>query len=66
MTEVFQSLAKSVRKGAGLPDLNLVVVPHPFDTLSEEEIIAVADNLFGQTMAALTTGALVRVSRKQS
>ncbi|MDO8669942.1 MAG: hypothetical protein Q7O66_00745 [Dehalococcoidia bacterium] len=57
------SLAQTVRKGAGLTDLNLVVVPHPFDSRPKEEVIEIADRLFGQAMAALTTGALVRVTK---
>ncbi len=63
VTEWFKSLAETVRKGAGLPDLNLVVVPHPFDSRPQEEVIEIADKLFGQAMAAITTGAMVRVTK---
>ncbi|MDO8670251.1 MAG: hypothetical protein Q7O66_02330 [Dehalococcoidia bacterium] len=61
VTEWFRSLAEATRKGTGLPELNLISTPHPFDTLSKEEVVAVAEKLFSQAMAALTTGVLVRV-----
>ncbi|MBI2863935.1 MAG: hypothetical protein HYX94_05170 [Chloroflexi bacterium] len=44
-----------------MPDHHLITVPHPFDSLSEAEIIAAADKLFDQVVGAVTSKALVHV-----
>ncbi|MBI2865439.1 MAG: hypothetical protein HYX94_12870 [Chloroflexi bacterium] len=54
MTEWFLSLAEATRKAKGLPDLPLVVVPHPFDTIPEAAVLAAADRLFNEVVSALT------------
>ncbi len=64
VTDWFKSLANTIKKGGGLPDLNLVVVPHPFDSLSEQEAIAIADGVLDQAIAAITTKSLVHVSKQ--
>lgn len=37
-TKVFEPLARSVRTSDGIPDLPLVIMPHPLNSLSDEEI----------------------------
>ena len=66
VTEWFRSLAEATKKGLGLPDLNLVTVPHPFDSLPEAEAIKIADQVLDKAVAAVTTGALVPVRRRAS
>ncbi|MBI2865102.1 MAG: hypothetical protein HYX94_11130 [Chloroflexi bacterium] len=44
-----------------MPDHHLITVPHPFDSLSEAEVIATADKVFDQAIAAVTAKALVPV-----
>ncbi len=39
----FESLAKSAARSLGYPHLPMVVVPHPFETLSDEEILRIAE-----------------------
>ncbi len=43
VTEQFVSLSKSTARSRGYPDLPMVVVPHPFETLPPERIRAIAD-----------------------
>ncbi|MBI2864278.1 MAG: hypothetical protein HYX94_06910 [Chloroflexi bacterium] len=42
-------------------DLHLITVPHPFDSLSQAEVIAAADKLFDQVVAACTAKSLAHV-----
>lgn len=55
VTTEFVSLAKAVAKARGYPDLPMVILPHPFETKSSEEVerIAVekADELAQKLMA---------------
>ncbi|MBI2865369.1 MAG: hypothetical protein HYX94_12515 [Chloroflexi bacterium] len=44
-----------------MPDHPLLTVPHPFDSLSEAEVIATADKLFDQVVGAVTAKALAPV-----
>lgn len=53
MDEAFVSLARSFATSQGYPDLPMVVVPHPFETRSREEICALADELFPQILAQI-------------
>ncbi len=55
--EVFVSLAKSYAASHGSPDLPMVVVPHPFETRTREEIRAIADKAFPQILAQVTKSA---------
>lgn len=43
VTEQFVSLAKNSAKALGYPDLPIVVVPHPFETLPRERIHQIAE-----------------------
>ncbi|MEK7682400.1 MAG: hypothetical protein AAB502_04985 [Chloroflexota bacterium] len=43
VTEQFVSLAKNSAKALGYPDLPIVVVPHPFETLPRERIRQIAE-----------------------
>ncbi|MDO8671532.1 MAG: hypothetical protein Q7O66_08905 [Dehalococcoidia bacterium] len=59
VTDWFLSMAEKVSKGAGLPNPNLVAVPHPFDGLPDAEAIEIADKLLGKAIAAITAGPVV-------
>ena len=52
VTEAFTSLAKSAAKSYGYPDLPMVVVPHPFETLPREEVRRIADAKFEEIVRA--------------
>jgi hypothetical protein len=43
VTDRFVSLARASAKAAGYPDLPLLVLPHPFETLPVERLRALAD-----------------------
>ena len=43
-----------VRKNLGLPNLPMVIIPHPIGGLKEEEVIAKADAIVDQIIQALT------------
>lgn len=43
VTEQFVSLAKNSAKAMGYPDLPMIVVPHPFETLPREQIRQLAE-----------------------
>lgn len=43
VTEKFVSLAKASAKALGYPDLPMIVVPHPFETLPAESLREIAD-----------------------
>ncbi|MEK7874530.1 MAG: hypothetical protein AAB502_11830 [Chloroflexota bacterium] len=38
VTKAFEGLAKASAKGRGVPDLRVVVLPHPLDSLPEKQI----------------------------
>ncbi|MFH1484438.1 MAG: hypothetical protein ABIH46_00060 [Chloroflexota bacterium] len=54
VTSEFVPLAKFLAKARGFPDLPLVVVPHPFETLAAETVRKVADEKFDELMKHLT------------
>ncbi len=56
VTQYFLPLAETSRKAKGMPDLPMVVVPHPFDTLPEAEILRITDEVFDQIVAAIKAG----------
>ncbi len=66
VTEWMMSLAKATTKGSGIPEHRLLVLPKEIEKISREEVIAVADRLFDEAVAALTTKAFVHVPKKQS
>ena len=51
VTEKFVSLAKSAAKALGYPDLPMIVVPHPFETLSAAAIREIADEKVHELVA---------------
>ncbi len=50
-TEPFVSLAKATAQSLGFPDLPLVVLPHPFETLSQEEVRRLCDERFDEVLS---------------
>ncbi len=42
VTDKFVSLARASAKALGYPDLPLLIVPHPFETLSTERLHEIA------------------------
>lgn len=56
VTSEFVSLARFHAKARGFPDLPLVVVPHPFNTLSSDEVLRIAEEKFDELIACLVGG----------
>lgn len=50
----FVSLAKAYAASLGYPDLPMVIVPHPFETLSRDEVRAIAERSFAAIVGAVT------------
>ena len=53
MTESFVSLARMVARSQSYPDLPMVIVPHPFETLSESRARQLADEKYLDLAARL-------------
>lgn len=53
MTESFVSLARMVARSQSYPDLPMVIVPHPFETLSESRARQLADEKYLELVARL-------------
>jgi hypothetical protein len=49
----FEILARTTAKGMGMPNLALVIVPHPIGGISPEEVKVKAGNIFDMTIARL-------------
>ncbi|MBI2906042.1 MAG: hypothetical protein HYX92_00150 [Chloroflexi bacterium] len=56
VTSEFVPLANFHARGRGYPELPVVVLPHPFETLPEEEITRIADARFAEIMGNLVIG----------
>lgn len=55
VTSEFHPEAKFLAKARGYPNLPMVVLPHPFETLPRETILKLADEKFGEIVEALVT-----------
>lgn len=53
VTEAFVSLAKSVATSRGYPELPMVILPHPFETLPQESVQRFASDRFAEIVAKL-------------
>jgi len=51
VTEKFVSLAKASAKSYGYPDLPLLIVPHPFETLEPATIRRIAEEKLDECIA---------------
>ncbi len=51
LTREFESLGRAAAADRGYADLPFVIVPHPFQTLPEAEIRAIADRTFPEIVA---------------
>ena len=49
----FETLAHATSAGLGMPNLPLVIVPHPIGGISAEEVIAKADGILDKVIARL-------------
>lgn len=58
VTEKFVSLAKASAKSLGYPDLPLLIVPHPFETLSTERLQQIAAEKVAECIALVVDPAL--------
>lgn len=56
VAEAFKNLADSCAKSLGYPDLPMVVVPHPFETLSVAEVRSIAEAKFDEIIRAACRG----------
>lgn len=58
VTEKFVSLAKASARALGYPDLPLVVVPHPFETLPRERLRELAEQKVEECIARVCEAAV--------
>jgi hypothetical protein len=49
----FETLARATAAGLGMPNLPLVIVPHPIGGISAEEVIAKADSILDNLIEQL-------------
>jgi hypothetical protein len=49
----FETLARATAAGLGMPDLRLVIVPHPIGGISAEEVIAKSDSILDNLIKQL-------------
>ena len=49
----FEVLARTTATGLGMPDLPLVIVPHPIGGISAEEVMAKADGILDNLIKQL-------------
>lgn len=54
------NLARSVAESKGFPDLPMVVVPHPFETKSVEEVRRIAEEKFEEIIEKASQPVRVR------
>ncbi|MEK7682081.1 MAG: hypothetical protein AAB502_05575 [Chloroflexota bacterium] len=54
VTREFQSLAQTSAKSLGYPDLPMVVLPHPFETLPVDEMKRLAAEKLEEICSRLT------------
>jgi enoyl-[acyl-carrier-protein] reductase (NADH) len=52
-TAAFESQARYEARQLGADDLRLIVIPHPFATLHEQEVAALAESIAGSISTAL-------------
>jgi len=60
VTKTFEGLARAAAKGQGMPDLRLVVLPHPLDSLPEPEIRQIARRHADEIIQNLTSAPRLR------
>lgn len=60
VTKAFEGLARAAAKGQGMPDLRLVVLPHPLDPLPEPEIRQIARRHADMIILNLTSAPRLR------
>ena len=53
-TQFFAPLANATARGRGMPDIPQVIVPHPYDTLPEERIVALSHEYIDKVVGKLT------------
>jgi hypothetical protein len=49
----FETLARATATGLGMPNLPLVIVPHPIGGISAAEVIAKADSIVDKVITRL-------------
>ena len=54
VTDQFSGLALATARGRKMPDLNIIVLPHKYDQLSEEEVRKDIRGRAAEIIAALT------------
>ncbi len=54
VTEVFANLARTAARARGMADLRMLVLPHPMETRSREEIQRIALERMGHLYRSLT------------
>ena len=54
VTEEFVRLAQTLLRARNRPDIPMVVLPHPFEPLPEDEIKAIAKEKYQEIANALT------------
>jgi hypothetical protein len=53
VTSEFEGLARALASHHGIPDLPMVVVPHPFNTLTHERVTTIATERAEEVIAGI-------------
>ena len=53
VTEVFANLARTAARARGIDPIPILVLPHPMETRSAEEIDRIAEQTFDEAIAAI-------------
>jgi hypothetical protein len=53
-TSEFEPLARSMARMRGYPNLPIIVLPHPFETRTDEEVLRIAEERFAEFERFLT------------
>jgi len=56
VTEVFANLARTAARARGIDPIPMLVLPHPMETRSPEEIDRIAEQRFAEAIELLCTG----------
>jgi hypothetical protein len=53
VTEVFANLARTAARARGIDPIPMLVLPHPMETRSADEIDRIAEQTFDEAIAAI-------------
>jgi hypothetical protein len=63
VSTAFDQIARGEARALGIPDLPIIVIPHPFADLRDDEVHVIADRITPLVVEALTATAARREYR---